>query len=770
MSKIYETNKSENILLLSDFPPCKNSFFGIHISKLIRFLLEEKKNIFCFCISDLSINYNFFEDIKNNINFKIVATPKADSKYFKTINYNFRFNIIKHSLLNYVKKNNITKIWCPINSETSILMLTSLYDKIKIPYVVQLPDKTDIFLKNSSDNLSYNNDLFSKFTNILKNCSCCLVTSAEAENYYQNKYSIKCINIEDTPNIRQNFFEAFSIPYSGEKLNILEINNIDLLGRRFNGYDLMEEINNHTNCTANQLVTYKTSDNKHVIPIYKNENQLHKEWQLLYHEKNLLSVHSQLSIASGMIENNDYFQNADVVHYHLIHNTKISLFSLIDLCANKPSVLTIHDPWIFTGRCVHPQECTKWKTGCNDCEYLDSLFPFKEDNCNSLWRLKEQIYKSLDIDIIVTTPFMKKMLEESPLTKHFKHVHLIPFGLDLKKFGNTISKEDARQKLKIPSDDIVLFFRSQRAMKGTEYIIEALKLLNSEKHITLITCSEKNVLDELKNKYTIIDLGDIEDEEIIMAYNACDIFLMPSKGESFGLMAIEAMACARPVVIFDNSALPYVTFAPDCGVLVENKNSSKLMEAIKMLIDNPNERIRRGLLGRKLAEENYNIDVYHQKILEVYHKAYERQKNKNKPILNDEINYEILDVQLLSNKLNYIYKKLFPLDHFTLNNDNSSINFDNNYKTDYSLIDIQNLIKQFNKKIYANTCKIPPTRYKSKIYVKFNEIYSLYVNDRPELLKRIKKPLYKNKLIYRICRSLYRFIKSIKHIIFRAKH
>ena len=88
------------------------------------------------------------------------------------------------------------------------------------------------------------------------------------------------------------------------------------------------------------------------------------------------------------------------------------------------------------------------------------------------------------------------------------------------------------------------------------------------------------------------------------------------------------------IIVFNNSALPYVTFAPECGVLVENKNSKKLMEAIKMLIDNPKERERRGKLGRKLAEENYDINTYNEKLISIYEKVYERQKNK-KIIMKD---------------------------------------------------------------------------------------------------------------------------------------
>ena len=484
-------------------------------------------------------------------------------------------------------------------------------------------------------------------------------------------------------------------------MKILEVNNIDLLGKRFNGYDLKEYINNNTDNTAKQIVTIKMSKDKNVISFFKNKEVLSKEWKLIEAENDILSVHSILSFTSNLLNNNEEFNNADVVHYHLIHNTHLSLANFDDLCNHKPSVLSIHDPWNFTGRCVHPESCEKWKTGCNNCQKLDTLFPMKEDNCNSLWKLKKDIYKNIDPDIIVSTPYMKKMLEESPLTKHFKHVHVVPFGIELDKFNINKDQKLSKKYFDIPSDNIVLFLRAQNEFKGTEYVLEALKKLKTNKKISVLTCSEKGLLDEIKDRYQIIDLGDINDDVMLEAYNACDMFLMPSIGESFGLMAVEAMAASKPVIVFNNTALPYVTFAPKCGVLVENKNSEKLMEAIKNLVENKKERDTRGKLGRKLAEENYSIDKYNKEILKIYKSAYKRfkQKERNNYQIND---YSNPMVQELLIKLKKIYKTVFR--RFKYPKALKSITDENykekNIKIDYSNKDVRSLIVLFNNELY----------------------------------------------------------------------
>src|SRR5699024_1244759 len=126
--------------------------------------------------------------------------------------------------------------------------------------------------------------------------------------------------------------------------------------------------------------------------------------------------------------------------------------------------------------------------------------------------------------------YMYDLVKQSPLTKHFTNVHIIPLGVDLDFFNNKIQKEEARKKFNISDTDIVIFLRAQKAFKGTNYVAEAMKKLKTNKKITILTCDEKNRLDELKNKYNIVDIGRMNDKELLYAYNACDIFLMPSIG------------------------------------------------------------------------------------------------------------------------------------------------------------------------------------------------------------------------------------------------
>ena len=512
-----------------------------------------------------------------------------------------------------------------------------------------------------------------------------------------------------------------------EKIKVLEVNNIDLPGRRFNGYDLID-YSFKKDIDIIQAVIYKQSQNNKVHRLLKDSEQMQMLEDMEKFETEELSVHSNLSITSPALINSKEYKEADIIHFHMFHNTKLSLISLLQICNEKKVVMSIHDPWTVTGRCVHFGECEKWKTGCKKCQNLNTLFEFKDDNCSSMWKLKQMIYKQINPEIVVSSKYMYDVIKQSPLTKHFTNVHIIPLGINLNKFGKNVNQKEARKKFNIPEDNIVLFLRAQEAFKGTSYIVEALQMLDTDKKITILTCDEKNRLEAVKNKYNIIDYGRMNNEELIYAYNACDIFLMPSLGETFGLMAVEAMACSRPVIIFDNTALPAVTHAPECGVLVENKNSNKLMEAIGKLIKNPEERKRRGELGRKICEEEYNIENYNNSLIDLYKKIPERKSQDT--FLSKNINYysnESMKIEYELNKFTKAnfkeksveYKELiFKKDKYIEG------------KIDYSNKDVQKIINNYNNDLY----NIMTNKRTNKLIVKIKNAVTLLFTD-PDRLK-----------------------------------
>jgi glycosyltransferase involved in cell wall biosynthesis len=298
-----------------------------------------------------------------------------------------------------------------------------------------------------------------------------------------------------------------------------------------------------------------------------------------------------------------------------------------DLVAAKPSVMTIHDPWIFTGHCVYPIGCQKWETEeCTKCPYLDRHFSIRKDSANYMWKVKREIFSGLDIDLIVASKWMLNLVKRSPITVHVQHIHLIPFGIDTKIFHTKRDKIQIRKKLGIPSGNIVLFFRSDPSLyKGLTYIQKMVEHLRSPKPLTLLAIGATGLVHA--KRYQLVEKDWTNDETLVAElYAAADIFLMPSTAEAFGMMAIEAMMSGLPIIVFDSTALPDVTFAPDCGIVIKNQDVEMFTKVVERLIESKEERVRRGELGHQLALKYYNVEDHFRMIIELYNEIFTRKK------------------------------------------------------------------------------------------------------------------------------------------------
>ncbi|MDE7017111.1 MAG: glycosyltransferase [Lachnospiraceae bacterium] len=407
-------------------------------------------------------------------------------------------------------------------------------------------------------------------------------------------------------------------------MNIIQIHDTDLAGRNFNGYDLQEGLNAR-DISCKLIVKQKISHDDNVLEL---RNRKFVEEQLMILEDSL-SVSHLFPPYYDLITELDEFQKADIVHYHMIHHFLLGLNDLPDIMGKKKSVFTIHDPWILTGHCVYPLECTKWRTGCKECTYLDKHFALNKDNSGVLWKLKEQVFRGLDIDIVVSCEWFRKYILESPITKDIKRIHVIPFGIKTEIFEEC-QKVEARNKLSIALDKKVIGFRlSDDMIKGCQYIWGMLDNIDNRDNLVLLCIGAGTVPEWILEKYQIIQIGWTNDQEkIIHFHTACDIFLMPSLCESFGVMAIEAMAAESVVICFSDTVLEEITDAPDCGVAVKYGDSADLGRKVVELIDNDEELCRRGRRGRARIKEKFQYSDYIDRHIDLYEDIMRREKQE----------------------------------------------------------------------------------------------------------------------------------------------
>lgn len=406
-------------------------------------------------------------------------------------------------------------------------------------------------------------------------------------------------------------------------MRILQVNNTDFQGTSYNGHDLQISLNK-AGIDASSLVLYKKTDCE-TTESYVTEREL--TWQHQYNEfESRSGFLNFFEPFGGKIKYTEQFREADIVHLQLIHNHVITLQELRKICELKPCVWTIHDLWAVTGHCIHPLECEGWRHQCEECPKLeDPFFALKYPKAHELWKVKQSVYKNINPDIIVASDFTKRYIEQSPLTAHFTNVHKIPFGIDIEKLVYE-NKEDIRREWNIPSDNVVISLRLNRSkLKGVAYLIKALEGI-CPKNVTILAVDQGDsaMLDTLRSRYQVVEMGTQDGKGMQQFYQMTDIFVMPSLAETFGLMAVEAMAHKCTVVVFDNTVLPEITFAPECGVSVPFKDDKALGQALQRLVLSADERKVRGELGYELVQQHYRYKDYVKKHIEVYNQIQER--------------------------------------------------------------------------------------------------------------------------------------------------
>lgn len=400
-------------------------------------------------------------------------------------------------------------------------------------------------------------------------------------------------------------------------MRVLQVNDADLRGRNFSGYDLLTDLAPY-GIEGRQAVLTKKSDDLRVFSLWSgpdDERLHHAVWRVeLRHSMNGL-----LFPWGEVLKNHREFQNADVVHYHLPHNQMISLFDLEMLTSLKPSVWTFHDSWPMTGHCVQPVDCLSWLDGCDPCLFLNAGFILEEDRASAMWRIKKRVFEGLDIDVIVASEFMRDAVRRSPITAHLDRVHHIPFGIKVDSF-NRETKAEARKALGIEPDDFVVFFRSSpQELKGAAFAFEALAQSAPARPTTVLTVDQTGVLGQLEPDYRVVELGWMEDlTTYARAFSACDVFLMPSLVEGFGLMALEAMASSRPVICFEGTSVASIVQAPDIGIAVPMRDASAIRAVIDDLAADPVQTQKRGEAGRQLVGQRYRHEMYLESLAELY--------------------------------------------------------------------------------------------------------------------------------------------------------
>jgi glycosyltransferase involved in cell wall biosynthesis len=218
--------------------------------------------------------------------------------------------------------------------------------------------------------------------------------------------------------------------------------------------------------------------------------------------------------------------------------------------------------------------------------------------------IKQQIIRKFHVD-----PTRIKVLHNAVDTNFFKF--------------DEVRAKMFREKLGIQNEPLLLYVGRIVPEKGLDKLIKAMPLILSKfPTAKLLIIGPKgdfsgersqyfsyisHMIKSLKIENSVIYLGSLPSHELVGAYSAADVCIVPSIwNEPFGLVVLEAMACSKPVVAFNVGGIPEIISNGVDGFLVPRGDVKELASKILFLLEHPEIRIEMGRNARKKVEREFS--------------------------------------------------------------------------------------------------------------------------------------------------------------------
>ena len=191
-------------------------------------------------------------------------------------------------------------------------------------------------------------------------------------------------------------------------------------------------------------------------------------------------------------------------------------------------------------------------------------------------------------------------------------VSLVPCGVDLSVF-RPLDQKMVRDRLGLNGEKILLYVGRVEPLKGLDLLVETAAQMDSEDGVRVIVVGADvngdREMDRVKLLAKERDLegqidfvGQVDHKELPLYYNAADVCVVPSYYESFGLVALESMACGTPVVATRVGGLSTIIQHGRTGYLKPWRCPDAFANSVEMIISSDGLQQSMGTAARKHAE------------------------------------------------------------------------------------------------------------------------------------------------------------------------
>lgn len=291
-------------------------------------------------------------------------------------------------------------------------------------------------------------------------------------------------------------------------------------------------------------------------------------------------------------------QSFDIIHLHWVNFEMFSIFEIGKI--RKPIVWTIHDLWPISGISHLEQKYQKKKL----IFYFDFFVKI----------LKRKYWENTTFYLVAPSSWMLNNILENEIIKNYKAC-IIPNPIDI-IFWKKVDNAKFGSKI-IIGFGAYNFLKDKN--KGYDLFLNALIILNNKSHYRIVTFGDNFPEEILNLGFEVHSYGEsLSENEMRKFYSSIDILVVPSRIESFGQVATEAMACGCPVIGFNNSGLFDIIEHKKTGYLAESYNSDDLANGILWYYQNYYNKNFISNLCVKRIRENFSYEVISKKYLDLY--------------------------------------------------------------------------------------------------------------------------------------------------------
>ena len=245
--------------------------------------------------------------------------------------------------------------------------------------------------------------------------------------------------------------------------------------------------------------------------------------------------------------------------------------------------------------------------------------------------LMKQVFENqtnnADLDYRLTAKFEEKQIQNSEylVTHTHKHANEVSKILNFnpKRFkiiphGICVEQINHEKTTNSSTKDVikVLFVGRLEQRKGFDTLIQSIpEVIKKYQKIHFDICGTGELLTIAKSELPESALlnvsfhGYLPRGKLDYFYSNCDIFVAPSRYESFGIIYLEAMNFSKPIVACKTGGTPEVVLDGLSGILIEPNNSDQLSHALLKLINNHKLRERMGNNGKKHLLNKFSINT-----------------------------------------------------------------------------------------------------------------------------------------------------------------